>query len=163
MTRNKRELDIQREICQSVRREGGWAKKLTNRFTIGIPDLLIARFPSIPFIAEVKDLGQVRDTFSRKLDVTEKQSHELRTFDQAISDPHADATNHAAAKRYAAVVLVGWAWGRDRWLAMLPPDADHITMGPDRNHPMVHRQAGGYYPIGSLIQLFGKIHEVRLL
>lgn len=36
-----KEVDIQRELVKEARSLGGYAHKLTNAFTIGIPDLLI--------------------------------------------------------------------------------------------------------------------------
>lgn len=159
--KNRRELDIQREICQSVRKDGGWARKLTNRFTIGIPDLLVALYPFVPCLLEVKDLGEVGEMFHRKLNVTEKQRHELIAFDEAISEAHGRDTHQSTGKRYASAVLVGWSWGRDRWLAMLPPDETYASNYTKIN--AVIRKPGGYYPIGPLFELFDRMHRVKLI
>lgn len=163
---NRIELDVQREIVKSVKLEGGWSKKLTNRFTIGIPDLLIALYPSIPFLAEVKDLGVVHtNQFNRKLDVSEKQRYELLEFDRAVSEAHGRDIMWTGAKRYASVLLVGWSHQGTRWLAMLPPDAERIAVGVDAFDPvMVYRSPGKHnYPIRPLIELFVAIHKVNLL
>ena len=111
MSRN--ELKLQAEICKSVVVQGGWAKKLTNQFTIGIPDLLISLPGLAPCLAEVKDFDVVGDKFDRKLDVSPKQRHELLTF---------NAVNPATA-----VILVGLKWGNEHHLVCLPADAERLS------------------------------------
>lgn len=78
-----KETDHQTQIKLSVKRQGGYAIKLSNRFTIGIPDLLIMLSPFVPLIAEVKDLGECVADFDRKLDVTPKQNDELKKMNAA--------------------------------------------------------------------------------
>lgn len=50
----KSEVDHQGDIVKAVKRLGGWGKKLSNRFLIGIPDLGIVIRPYGHFIIEVK-------------------------------------------------------------------------------------------------------------
>lgn len=159
----KRELALQTDICKSTRKEGGWARKLSHQTMVGLPDLLLNRFPFVPMLIEVKDLGPCNPIFSRKVDVTDKQRYELLSFDQATWAQFDRHTQGFAAKRWSAGVLVGWGWGRERWLAMLPPTAERISVGHGEDPKMVHRQVGGYYPIGALMELFGDIHKVKLL
>lgn len=158
----KRELILQREIIQSVRKDGGWGRKLSHRTLVGLPDLALVLWPYVPVLAEVKDLGvrpNSRD-FTVKLIVSEKQRHELLAYDAAINTPRESNSLIDIRKRHAAVLLVGWAWGGARWLAMLPPDATHLS---SEEAPNVHRRPGGYYPFGSLAELFGRMHRIQLL
>lgn len=157
--KNKIELVVQRDFAKSVRKGGGWAKKLSHRFIIGVPDLLVGQYPYMPFLAEMKDLGQVPENFRQKLDVTEKQRHELRTFNESYRAGVDRDTRGNASERYAAVLLVTWAWDKDRWLGMLPWDATHATP----MMPKVIRGTGGHYPVVPLFELFGKLHKVKLL
>lgn len=71
------EVDHQTNIKKSVILQGGYSFKLSNRFTIGIPDLLVMLPPFVPCLAEVKDLGECVPDFDRKLDVSPKQNLEL--------------------------------------------------------------------------------------
>lgn len=157
----KKELDVQRDICKSVRSENGWARKLSHRTLIGLPDLLVNSYPFIPMLAEVKDLGPIQHVMRpHKLDVTEKQRYELIAYDTAIWLQMQANVLISIEKRWASVLLVGWAHGRDRWLAMLPPDAETIV--PD-DAIKVCRRTGGYYPFGSLAEQFGRLHRIRLI
>lgn len=81
-----KETDHQTQIKLSVRRQGGYSFKLSNRFTIGIPDLLIALPPFAPCLAEVKDLGECVADFSRKLDVSPKQAYELKAMNEPYKE-----------------------------------------------------------------------------
>lgn len=49
------ELPFQSKLIQAVKEEGGWGRKLSNRFIIGMPDLLL-KLPCYvsPFLVEVK-------------------------------------------------------------------------------------------------------------
>jgi len=72
-----KETDIQAQIKKSVRLDGGYCHKLTNAFTVGIPDLLIALPPFAPCVIEIKSLNYCGGQFDRKIEVTPKQRHEL--------------------------------------------------------------------------------------
>ncbi len=79
----RKELALQSEICKSVRAQGGYALKLSHRFIVGVPDLLIC-MPGYPaMLIEVKDLGVVTDKFDLKVPVTPKQREELKKFNEA--------------------------------------------------------------------------------
>lgn len=85
---NKKELTLQSEICKSVRAQGGYAIKLSHRFAVGVPDLLI-RMPHISaMLIEVKDFGVVTDKFDLKVPVTPKQREELKKFSEASGSSH---------------------------------------------------------------------------
>ena len=111
MSRN--ELKLQAEICKSVIEQGGWAKKLTNQFTIGIPDLLISLPGFIPCLAEVKDFGEVGDKFDRQIDLSPKQRHELLAFDKVNIG--------------SAVLLIGLKWRNEHYLVALPPATQRLS------------------------------------
>ena len=97
---NKKELTLQSEICKSVRAQGGYAVKLSHRFAVGVPDLLI-RMPHVSaMLIEVKDLGMVTDKFDLKVPVTPKQREELKKFSEVSGPSH-------SVLESAAAVLVG--------------------------------------------------------
>lgn len=160
MARNKVELSVQADLVKSVRKDGGWARKLSHQFMIGLPDLLVGMYPFAPFLAEVKDLGQVSENFRRKIDVSEKQRYELQQFNESYRVGLDQDTLGNAGERYASVLLVGWARGRTRWVAMLPWDTIHIDSGQVH---AVQREVHGYYPLKFLAEQFGAIHKVKLL
>jgi hypothetical protein len=80
------ELAVQTEIKQAVIAQGGYAVKLSNRFTIGIPDLGIWLGPYDPFIMEVKDFGVVAATFNRQIGTTPKQRDTMRRMQQSYGN-----------------------------------------------------------------------------
>ena len=46
----KNELGFQKEICDSAKFQGGRARKLSHRFSVGVPDILVSipgYFPSL--------------------------------------------------------------------------------------------------------------------
>lgn len=154
-----KELDLQTKIRKSVKADGGYSHKLTNRFTVGIPDLLMALFPFVPAIIEVKDLGVVVDKFNLKVDVTPKQSHELI----GISEVYGKGQHPYTPKRRASGVFVGIVHrGVHRLVALhvplvSPSDAvwrlDH-TYDSDASC-YVERGVGGYYNVRPLLEFCG--------
>ena len=141
----KRELALQTDIIRSVRQQGGWARKMSNRFLVGMPDLVMALHPFAICIAEVKDLGPVTEKFDRKLDVSPKQRHELRMIHVA----YWDKMNIYTPKRRASLLLVGATLGRRHMLTALPWDAKRVTY----EATWVDRQVGGVYDIKALLEM----------
>lgn len=145
----RRELNLQGEVMLSVRKDGGYCRKLASKYTTGIPDLLVGLYPFVPHFAEVKDLGPVPDVFSRKIMATPRQYEEMRRMNLAY-EPNMRAVTQ---KHQAALLLVGWTWGHDRWLAALPYDTHHVTA----DVYAIKRQKGGYFPIRTLLTQFGQL------
>ena len=71
------ELDAQRLICKSAVSGGGFAFKMSNRFLVGVPDLLV-KIPQYPtMLIEVKlDKSKVKDPID--VEVTPTQGGYLR-------------------------------------------------------------------------------------
>lgn len=141
-----KELALQTNIIKSVRSDGGYGRKMSNRFLIGIPDLLIALPPFAPILAEVKDLGPVVANFNRQLAVTPKQAHEMDLF----SKPYQDTMMLDRAA--SSFVLVGFQVGKNHYLAVLPHDAerlDHTCL--ERTSTFSLRGRSGYYDLGKLL------------
>lgn len=74
-----RELDVQNLICKAVNAKGGFAKKLSHRFLVGVPDLLV-KMPKPPAaLIEVKWREAPRDPAHKfTLEVTKPQELFLR-------------------------------------------------------------------------------------
>jgi hypothetical protein len=135
------ELLIQREIKQSVINAGGYSTKLSNKFTIGIPDLGIWLAPFVPTIAEVKDLGICVPKFDRQLDVTPKQLDTMKRMQKSYR-PETTLT----------LVLVHIRHRGLRRLVALPRDAERLTWEYEGVHPWVDRGSGGRWNIAQLLQ-----------
>lgn len=132
------EIKIQREMKQSVKNQGGHAEKLTNRFTIGIPDLGVWLSPFAPCVLEVKDLSVVVDNFDRKLDVSPKQADVLRRIQ----------TGYGPEALVAGVVAHIVHRGRHR-LVGLRHDATRLAY----DYPaFIERQTGGRWDIATLLE-----------
>lgn len=160
MGEGQRELQLQREIVQSVRKERGWGRKLAHRTLVGLPDLLLVHYPFVPLLCEVKDLGPRGASFNVTIPVTEKQRHELRTYDEAIETIRQEQSIIDMERRYSAVLLVGWVTEGHHRLAMLPWHAERITS----TYPhFVIRQKAGYYPFNDLAYNFGRLHRVKVI
>lgn len=141
------ELNVQTNIIKSVRRDGGYGRKMSNRFSIGIPDLLVALPPFAPCVIEVKDFGEVADKFDRKVDVTEKQAHEMKVFSEPFE---------AAEWGRVAFVAVALIHRGEHRLIFGPRDMHRVSDAYEAM-PMIwtKRQVGGYYPIGPMLRYWG--------
>jgi hypothetical protein len=156
-----KELAVQAAIRKSVIADGGYSHKLTNQFTVGIPDLLVAMWPYIPCIVEVKDLGVVVDEFDRKLDVTPKQTHEL----VGISRVYGEKQHPYTPKRRASCVLVALVHRGMHTLVAVkvpvtapgePPIEWRLNYKYEQDPAcFVAREKGGYYNISPLLQYSG--------
>lgn len=77
------ETALQKDVIDAVREAGGEASKLSNRFLIGVSDLLV-KFPDLPaMLVEVKKDVYPVATDRVKIDLTPKQLQFLRGFDRA--------------------------------------------------------------------------------
>lgn len=144
------ELPVQTKIIKSVRRDGGYGRKASNRFAIGIPDLTIALPPFAPCVIEVKDFGEVNDRFDRQIDVTEKQAYEMEIF----SKPYEDAGLGRVA--FIAVSLVHRGEHR---LVILPHQARRLSSAYEEDTRCWTRRAvGGYYNIAPGLDRWNAAH-----
>lgn len=76
------ELQFQRLTCKAVQSAGGFATKLSHRFLVGIPDLLIKLPHTAAMLVEVKtDKRPVKNLYL--LDITPRQAQVLRSADSA--------------------------------------------------------------------------------
>jgi len=138
------ELAVQTNIIKSVRRDGGYARKASNRFAIGVPDLTVALQPFAPCLIEVKDFGKVPDSFDRQIEVTDKQAEELKLF----SLPYEDAGLGRVG--FLAVRVIHR--GEDR-LVVLPHVARRLTSAYVETPGMWRkRQVGLYYEMGPMLR-----------
>lgn len=119
-----RELSFQKEIVDALRKQGGHGMKLSHRFSVGVPDLLLVA-PVGTFLFEAKDLGEVCDKFNRLTGVTPLQQETLRRFNVASTNVMAVQLVHLVDKgERRAVVWPGnlnridsdYRW-RDVWVS----------------------------------------------
>lgn len=104
-----REIPFQTRLIDWIKDEGGYGRKLSHRFLVGIPDLLLRLNLGrrVLLVAEVKVLDFVRAVPARAvLPVSPKQRAELRRFE-------------------IGVVIAGVNLGNAlRHVFVLPPDAE---------------------------------------
>lgn len=83
-----REIPLQSRLIEWIKDEGGYGRKLSNRFLVGIPDLLLRLGlgqQQVLVVAEVKVLDFARKTpATAVLPVSPKQRDELRKFEVGI-------------------------------------------------------------------------------
>jgi len=138
------ELAVQTNIIKSVRRDGGYGRKMSNRFAIGVPDLLVALPQFAPCVIEVKDFGKVADTFDRQIETTDKQREEMKLFSQPYEDGGLGRT------AFVAVRVVHR--GEDR-LVVLPRLAERLSSAyEDDPQTWRKRQVGLYYEIPPMLR-----------
>lgn len=141
------ELKHQTDIVDSVKRDGGNAFKMSNRFLIGVPDLAVALPPFAPCVIEVKDLGKVVDNFNRQLEVTPKQ------FDHM--EKHSEPYEARGLGRVAFVAVHIFHRGEHR-LVVMPYQADRLTHRYEETPGMwVRRETGLYYNLAHMLDYWG--------
>ena len=134
------ELKAQAEIRKDITEAGGYAFKLTNRFTIGIPDLGVWLSPFVPCVIEVKDFGIVKDGFDRDIGTTPKQRDVMRRMSEAYDRKHTVAGVVVHARAGAARRLYCFRWDALR--------------GAD-GAPYVERTRGGRWDVHALLGHLG--------
>jgi hypothetical protein len=109
------ETAAQSKLVARVKALGGWAKKKSNRYNAGIPDLDVL-LPGYPrFDVEVKHLGKVGATFKRQVETTPLQDEVMRQMN-AVNPYHT-----------AAIVAVTHERGRDLMVQFIPATQQHVT------------------------------------
>lgn len=155
-----KELALQTDIKNSAKRDGGYGLKLSNRFTVGVPDLLLMIPPVFaPVVVEVKDLGPVTANFNRQLDVTPLQAETMRR----MSSPYEDTQTRYTPSRRSAFLLVGFSMDRDHYLVVLPRDTERLSyLCLAEPASYTKRGKGGYYALQPLFKHVGAL-EIKLL
>lgn len=82
-----KELDFQKRIIDLIREEGGYGYKLSNRFKVGIPDLLIAAPLRGVVFFECKCLNEVSAQFDKKTGITAIQQDHLNKLNSTQQHP----------------------------------------------------------------------------
>lgn len=141
------ELKHQTDIVGSVKRDGGNAFKMSNRFLIGVPDLAVALPPFAPCVIEVKDLGKVTDRFDRQLEVTPKQ------FDHM--EKHSLPYEVRGLGRVAFVAIHIFHRGEHR-LVLMPRQAERLTYQYEEIPAIwAKREVGLYYNLAPMLDYWG--------
>jgi hypothetical protein len=147
-----KELLLQKHVANSAFKQGGYGRKLSHAFTVGIPDLLLAVPPFAPAIWEVKDFGAVVDKFDLQLSgspttpVTPKQRDEMRKF----SYPYEQRTFGPVAG-----VMVGIQHGGRHMLLACTRDQERVSFRDFELGTYVFRGVGGFYDLESLFRSIG--------
>ena len=74
-----RELKFQVEIIKSLKEQGGYCNKISDRYKVGVPDLLAAAEGRLVLL-ELKSLGEVSDNFRRQTGITAIQQETLNKY-----------------------------------------------------------------------------------
>lgn len=82
-----KELDFQKRVIDLIREEGGYGYKLSNRFKVGIPDLLIAAPLKGVVFFECKCLNEVGERFDKKTGITPIQQEHLNKLNSTQDHP----------------------------------------------------------------------------
>lgn len=151
-----KELDVQTKVCKSARQDGGYGRKISHKFVIGIPDLLVCLPPFAPCVIEMKDLGKVVDRFDRQLAVTPKQALEM----ERISKPYEPEVN-GVIPMHTAMVLVAIVHRGEHRLVACHRSNDRLDFGYEADpRRWVRREVGGYYNLRPLLE-WAKIAKVQ--
>lgn len=114
------ETDRQLAIKKQFIKGGGYARKQTNAYTSGIPDLHAIAPGFAPVDIEVKDLGQIltkSGKFDRKVDTTRLQRDTMLEMNTASGQGwHPDT----GLTRTSAFVMVTWKIGATIYVASIP-------------------------------------------
>lgn len=139
----KVETKLQKELIDSIVKDGGYAKKINGNMAVGIPDLLIA-WPGFGlFVAECKRLVGLGDVFDREIGVTEKQS---------LTMQHFTLPNARKGKGQSACVFVFIEHMKQERLVILPWSSRRLSNAyEDLPCTWVERQPKGYWPIRVLL------------
>lgn len=149
-----KELDLQTKIWKSAKQDGGYGRKISHKFAIGIPDLLLALPPFAPCLAEIKDMGEVVNKFDKQFDITEKQSEELKRF----SEPYEKSMTIYTPNKQSSIVLVGVKHRKDfRLVACHRADIRLNHTYEEDPQRWVSRGVGGYYNLAPLLEWAGII------
>ncbi len=141
------ELAVQTKIIKSVRQDGGYGRKCSNRFAIGVPDLLVALPHFAPCYIEVKDFGEVNDKFDRQVETTEKQSYELELF----SKPY-----EVAGLGRVGFVAVSLIHRGEHRLVIGPREMARLSHEYEASPLMwTKRMTGGYYALSPMLRYWG--------
>lgn len=143
---NKNELVEQKHIIQSVRKDGGYGKKISNHLQPGVPDLVLIVPGFVPGLWEVKDLGHVKEGFNRKVETTEMQALELMEFERACMGVSVNEFT-----RVTAGVLVTYHMNKHRWLTICPRDTLTVS---HCEWPTIIREVHQYYRMVDLFTQF---------
>lgn len=136
-----KELELQRDIVKSMRADGGYGQKISSRWQVGVPDLLLghASWPGFALV-EVKHLGEIKKLTERRVETTQPQRDHMR-----------DAIK-AHAVRTVCFTAVGFQFDGNHCLQLVGYDAEFFTPLSTHAGPACIRGKAHYYPIGNLIR-----------
>ena len=149
-----KELDLQSKIWRSAKTDGGYGRKISHKFAVGIPDLLLALPPFAPCLCEVKDMSEVVDDFDRLIGITEKQTEELKRF----SEPYENTMTVYTPNKRTAFILVGIKHRGQHRLVALPREATRLDHTYESRGGWVARSLGGYYNLKPLFEWAGIVN-----
>lgn len=149
--RNKSELGEQTHVINSVRAVGGYGRKISHRFAVGIPDLLLVVPGYVPGIWEMKDMGFWNTDTERQVETTLKQRLELKEFSAACMGNLAPLGTYVPTYT-ACGVLITYKEGRERYLTICGHGTESIRK---KQFPTIVRETGPLYRVDRLFNAFG--------
>ena len=144
------EIKHQSDIVHSVRKDGGYARKISSQFQVGLPDLLVHLPGFAPCVIEVKKIDSIKnEKFSRQFDhpTTDKQLLDLKTFNDSN-----------ALRGQSSFIVVAIEHMKFRRLVICKFSETRLTndYASDLNR-WVDRQPGRYYDMKQLLEWAGAI------
>lgn len=117
-----KEVEVQKLIVDAVREAGGAAHKLSNRFSIGVPDLLI-KLPRNSTIADLFPAMLMEVKLEKYADVNKLAERGKTTMPDVTVPQHSFLTDYAKAGMLAGVMtfIVDRRGLRGLWLCVAPP------------------------------------------
>lgn len=129
-----RELKFQTKLVKSTRAQGGYARKLSHRFVIGIPDLIVHIPNYAPFLLEVKYFPEVSPNSNKLIPTTPKQQLELTEFNSVNIDAGSTAG-----------VAIGFCINKRKGLKVYTPEDTHFTLKEGLDDPDALTPKGGLF------------------
>lgn len=109
ITNRPKELTWQHKIIKSVRQQGGYGKKWSSTYAVGVPDLILS-LPDIgAFLMEVKLEHSLKPGFDRQIKATPKQRHELASLVASGARALLGVVLYRGVRDVQLVALPSWA------------------------------------------------------
>lgn len=139
------ELVMQTNIVNSIRKDGGYARRLVDKYALGLLDLFVGLPPFVPTLIEAKHLGVVGGPFDRKIPLRAKQEVEINKLNDPYIVEALRTRVLGSPAKGGTVIFVGWTSKLGHhYLTAMPGIARRIDS--EKLPLVVQRGIKGYYP-----------------